>query len=183
MCIGAIRSKQTNLKRLSKMNHKLNILGTLVFMSLLFSAESHAAIYKCVKANSEVFYNDKPCPVADKETEFNSVKDPENGYIPPAFVEDNTQSGTTTKLKSVVVGDTTDDDDDSLSNAQALDQGNTNGQGAQSNSQTDSSNDISDLANQDVLDYSLIENGQISLDDIKIDKSLKLNIVNSEPMN
>jgi len=112
MCIGAIRSKQTNLKRLSKMNHKLNILGTLVFMSLLFSAESHAAIYKCVKANSEVFYNDKPCPVADKETEFNSVKDPENGYIP-----------------------------------------------------------------------SLIENGQISLDDIKIDKSLKLNIVNSEPMN
>jgi len=111
------------------MNHKLNILGTLVFMSLLFSAESHAAIYKCVKANSEVFYNDKPCPVADKETEFNSVKDPENGYIPPAFVEDNTQSG------------------------------------------------------QDVLDYSLIENGQISLDDIKIDKSLKLNIVNSEPMN
>lgn len=55
---------------------------------LLMPLKATADIYKCENSKNEIFYNDKPCPVLDKETEFSAVKDPKNGYVFPAFVVD-----------------------------------------------------------------------------------------------
>lgn len=61
-------------------------LCSLVLVPFL-TGESQAQIYKCTNSNNKIVYNDKPCPVKDKEQEFNAVKDPVNGYIPPTYVE------------------------------------------------------------------------------------------------
>ncbi|KAG1663453.1 Type IV pilus biogenesis factor PilY1 [Nymphon striatum] len=60
-----------------------------------------ASIYKCVNAEGATFYNDKPCPKNDEETELDAVKDPVNGYIPPKFVEEKEVKGT----KGVLIGE------------------------------------------------------------------------------
>lgn len=50
---------------------------------MMFSNISHAAgIYKCTKANGNIFYNDKPCAAKDIEKKLNAVKDVAGGYIP-----------------------------------------------------------------------------------------------------
>ena len=65
----------------------LTLVLMLTFPSLLISQQASAEIYKCVKKSSgEVFYKDKPCPVVDKETKMEAVKDPKNGYFPPKFI-------------------------------------------------------------------------------------------------
>lgn len=54
----------------------------LSLILLLGSVGVHAEIFKCEKNDGTVFYNDKPCPVAEKETKFDPIKDPKNGYVP-----------------------------------------------------------------------------------------------------
>ncbi len=73
---------------------------SLLLIPLLLGAEAQATIYKCVKANADVYYNDKPCPNNDKESQLQSVKDPEGGYIPPESLSDDKESNS----KSVVIG-------------------------------------------------------------------------------
>jgi len=55
------------------------IYGTLLVSTAGFSPQfAQASIFKCVNEQGAVFYNDKPCPIKDKETKFRSVKDPKN---------------------------------------------------------------------------------------------------------
>ena len=83
------------------MKNKQNLfLSVLVLVPLLMALEAHATIYKCVDANAEVYYNDKPCPVTDIERKIKAVKDPEGGYIPPEFVADQAKSAS----PGIVVG-------------------------------------------------------------------------------
>ena len=72
-------------------------IGALIIIS---GASNAGEIFKCTNKNSEVYYNDKPCPVNDVESKFKSVKDPTNGYIPPSFVESEIKNN----AKGVVVG-------------------------------------------------------------------------------
>ena len=91
------------------MKNKLSVI-TLVGVPLLISIEAQATIYKCVNAtNTKVYYNDKPCAVTEIEKQIKAVKDPEGGYIPPAFVKDEEN----TNNKGVVVGDGTDNQQNS----------------------------------------------------------------------
>ena len=54
---------------------------------LLVTQQAHAKIYKCENDQSQVYYNDKPCPVADEETKMRAVKDVVNGYKPPQTIK------------------------------------------------------------------------------------------------
>jgi hypothetical protein len=49
-------------------------------------------MFKCVSTKGDVFYNDKPCPVTEKETLIKADKAPKNAYIPPAFVNDKEET-------------------------------------------------------------------------------------------
>ncbi len=82
-------------------NKKSILLGTACLLVVTLSPvqTAEAKIFKCVNKQGTVFYKDKPCPVYDKETEINAIKDPLNGYVPPAFVKDPV-----VVKKSVVVG-------------------------------------------------------------------------------
>ena len=84
------------------MKNKLNLfMFTLAFVVPLFmTVDAQATIYKCVNLNAEVYYNDKPCPLTDIESQIKAAKDPVGGYIPPAFVKDDEGVGT----KGVLVG-------------------------------------------------------------------------------
>ncbi len=46
-----------------------------------------ASIFKCINNKEEVYYNDKPCPVRDKETKIRAVKDPANKSLTKAYSE------------------------------------------------------------------------------------------------
>ena len=63
-------------------------ISVLAVSFLLIPFKASAEIYKCENSKKEIFYNDMPCPVLDKETEISAVKDPKNGYVFPAFVVD-----------------------------------------------------------------------------------------------
>ncbi len=63
-------------------------ISALAVSFLLIPLKVSAEIYKCENSKKEIFYNDKPCPVLDKETEISAIKDPKNGYVFPAFVSD-----------------------------------------------------------------------------------------------
>ena len=60
-------------------------VSTLLVSILLIPLQATAEIYKCENIKKEIFYNDKPCPALDKETEIAAVKDPKNGYVYPTF--------------------------------------------------------------------------------------------------
>ena len=78
------------------MKNKQNLfLSVLAIVPLLIVVEAQATIYKCVDANAEVYYNDKPCPATDIERKIKAVKDPEGGYIAPKFVSEEAESGNT----------------------------------------------------------------------------------------
>lgn len=72
----------------------------VLFLSITPIVE--AKIYKCVNIENKVFYNDKPCPILDKETKINAVKDPVGGYIPPALVLDVKQKNANLLVKKKV---------------------------------------------------------------------------------
>jgi len=79
---------------------KILSICSLTLVHLIFSATAQATIYKCINAKAEVYYNDKPCPLNDKESEIKAVKDPEGGYIPPEYVADPVDQS----IESVFVG-------------------------------------------------------------------------------
>ena len=68
---------------------------------MLTSNPAQASIFKCVNQQGSVYYNDKPCPEKDKETQLKAIKDPKNGYIPKPFKEVIEEDGA---IKGVVVG-------------------------------------------------------------------------------
>ena len=66
-----------------------------------------AGIFKCTNQQGAVFYNDKPCPVKDKEKVLRSVKDPKSVYIPkPLKIEANdvNKKESNNAVKGVVIG-------------------------------------------------------------------------------
>jgi len=85
------------IKKAQKKDKKLNInskyrgcsLGAFWVLILLMPFKVSAEIYKCENIKKEIFYNDKPCPVLDEETEIAAVKDPKNGYIFPTLIPSN----------------------------------------------------------------------------------------------
>lgn len=153
-----------------------------MLMPLLISVKAQATIYKCVKANSDVYYNDKPCPVADVETELSSVKDPVNGYIPPDFLEDIDKSGSTGKT----IGDRNVDESNeklnSLSKSQVLNGGNSGGKNPSSKAKEFSGNTLNNQNQAADNNEVLISENQVKFEDVKINKNLKLNVVNFEPI-
>jgi hypothetical protein len=85
------------------MKNKLKIFVYVgSFIPLLMTTQSYATIYKCVNSQAEVYYNDKPCPITNIERKIKAVKDPEGGYIPPAFKEDVSKAR---RNNGVVVGE------------------------------------------------------------------------------
>ena len=60
--------------------------GILLQSMLMFSVQ--AEIFKCTNTKGAVYYNDKPCPVVDKEKKMQSEKDVVNGYVPPAIMDE-----------------------------------------------------------------------------------------------
>ena len=74
------------MSNINKNKNSSTLLGSLLFvMPFLLAGEAQAGIFKCVNTEGQTVYLDKPCPVKDTETEMKAVKDPNNGYIPPAF--------------------------------------------------------------------------------------------------
>ena len=71
----------------------------LGFMLTPYPAQ--ATIFKCVNQQGSVYYNDKPCPKKDKETELKAIKDPKNGYIPKLNMEKKKE---VLAVKGIVVG-------------------------------------------------------------------------------
>jgi len=96
------------------MKSKLNIFAYVaIFMPLLMSVEAQATIYKCVNAQAEVYYNDKPCHVTTIERKIKAVKGPVGGYIPAlysssAVAEESTQNSS--KKGLVIGGESTNKD-------------------------------------------------------------------------
>lgn len=64
----------------SHTNKLLFHMGLLIFAMPIM--ESHAEIFKCTNKNGDIYYNDKPCPVLDKEKKMNHIEDIKNGYVP-----------------------------------------------------------------------------------------------------
>jgi len=67
-------------------------MSSLTVSVSFLTEDVQAKIYKCVNVNGEVLYNDKPCSVAEIESQMKAVKDPKNGYIfspiiPPVEVD------------------------------------------------------------------------------------------------
>lgn len=61
------------------------------------SVEAQATIYKCVNAQAEVYYNDKPCDVTTIQRKIKAVKDPVAFYNPARYysstvAEESTQN-------------------------------------------------------------------------------------------
>ncbi len=51
-------------------------------MSLFFIVSAQAEIFKCTNPSGAIYYNDKPCPVNDKQKTMKAEKDVVNGYQP-----------------------------------------------------------------------------------------------------
>lgn len=73
-------------------------LAFAMFVPLISFSEAQAAIYKCVNNKEEVYYNDKPCPKNNKESQIKAVKDPVGGYIPPKFKDQNSDEKSENQL-------------------------------------------------------------------------------------
>lgn len=81
----------------------MNIQKKITFMFVLFLflisfSGAQATIYKCVNTKEEVYYNDKPCPINNVESQIKAVKDPVGGYIPPEFMNQNSNEKSENKV-------------------------------------------------------------------------------------
>lgn len=76
---------------------------------VLITSSAQASIYKCVNQQGAVYYNDKPCPIKNKETKLKAVKDPTNRDIIPPPLEIKQEEGQA--AKSVVIGKEAKDQD------------------------------------------------------------------------
>jgi len=81
----------------------MNYLSPLMLAGLFLIVPnlSHANIFKCINKKGDVYYNDKPCPVTDKETKLKNIKDPKSKYIPKPFIE---KKEVDEENKGIVVG-------------------------------------------------------------------------------
>jgi len=52
------------------------LISLMIPAQLLLAGQVQAEIFKCVNAKGVIFYNDKPCPKDNKQTEFQNIKDP-----------------------------------------------------------------------------------------------------------
>lgn len=57
-------------------NKRITIFCCFVSMPMFFLSTAHAAIYKCVNVQNEVYYVDKPCGLNHKESEIKPTLDP-----------------------------------------------------------------------------------------------------------
>lgn len=125
-----------------------SIVYVVGFIPLLMATQVQATIYKCVNAEAEVYYNDKPCPVTTIERTLKGVKDPKGGYIPPKFVADEEKSASS----GVVVGEQSgrkldrSKNDKSDSSENTSNSGNSSGSGTRTSS-SDSSSKSSESTN------------------------------------
>ena len=116
------------------MNNKyltlLTVSALAVSAQLLFTEQVQAEIFKCVDTNAEVFYNDKPCSVTQIERKIKAVKDPEYGYIPPAFVDETEGEN----AQGIIIGETSNNENNSSRKAGGENQqiGNDSAQGSDS---------------------------------------------------
>ena len=163
------------------MKNKNIVIFSLMLFSLLFTAEGHAKIYKCVKANNDVYYNDKPCPVSDAETQIKSEKDPVNGYIPPDFVKDKNN------LKSsvgVVVGEESlrniDKTSKDNSKSESLNDKNSGGNNVSTGNNKNPTNDSSNSVDTQSSVQSSGEN--VDVNNSKGKSIGKLNVIHMEPI-
>lgn len=60
----------------------LYILGATLTLNVATSSIASAEIFKCTNTAGKVYYNDKPCPINQKEKKIRASKDPVNGYTP-----------------------------------------------------------------------------------------------------
>lgn len=60
----------------------LCIMGATLAFNVTTSTTASAEIFKCTNKAGKVYYNDKPCPMNQKEKKIQASKDPVNGYIP-----------------------------------------------------------------------------------------------------
>ncbi len=67
----------------------------LIILGLFSWATTQAEIFKCTNANGAVYYNDKPCPVKDKQKTMKAEKDVVNGYVPKIKVMNKPKTKTT----------------------------------------------------------------------------------------
>ena len=62
------------------MNYKKQLyvfmFGMVMTTSLFVVDQAQAEIFKCVNQKGAVYYNDKPCPEKDTETQIKNAKDP-----------------------------------------------------------------------------------------------------------
>ncbi len=86
-------------------NDKFSYLSLVIITALLFAPTlTNAAIFKCINKKGDVYYNDKPCPINNKETKLKNIKDPKNGYIPKYVLKQEKKVQTT---RGIVVGKNT----------------------------------------------------------------------------
>lgn len=52
------------------------MFGIVITTSLFVTNQAQAEIFKCVNQQGAVYYNDKPCPKKDTETQIKNTKDP-----------------------------------------------------------------------------------------------------------
>jgi len=59
-------------------------IGLLLFVltQTIFMLNTQAEIFKCTNLKGAVYYNDKPCPINNKEQKIKAQKDVVNGYAP-----------------------------------------------------------------------------------------------------
>ena len=61
------------------------IFGMVMSSSLLVTDQAQAEIFKCVNQQGAVYYNDKPCPSKDIETQIRNAKDPKGVASQPQY--------------------------------------------------------------------------------------------------
>jgi len=131
---------------------KKTILFTFsLFVPLMFVSEAQATIYKCVNTKEEVYYNDKPCPLNNEESQIKAVKDPVGGYIPPEL---KYQKSNENSVKQLVQNSDNSTINDTLKKKKSsessnmLDKESDINSGSYENNKTENNNSVSALSNK-----------------------------------
>jgi len=129
----------------------ITVVSSILLVPMLITQEAQAVIYKCTNAKQEVYYNDKPCPAKDDQSEFEAVKDPVNGYIPPAFTKAEVNKANSSTVKRQAKADNEiDSSNREISNSvgQNNDKQNSNGNSESSSAAENSSSSSTEKLSQ-----------------------------------
>ncbi|MEE9351254.1 MAG: hypothetical protein V3U78_03250 [Thiotrichaceae bacterium] len=77
---------------MDKKSLRNSVLFIVLLLQTIMMTSVNAEIFKCTNGAGEVYYNDKPCPVLDKEKKMRSEKDVANGYAPPVVINKSNKS-------------------------------------------------------------------------------------------